>query len=61
LHQIDLFRPTRIAAVFARFDAVWSQQSNRDYAPDIPGDDFWQFTSLRATGSAARAEARVGC
>ena len=28
---------------FAQFQALWNQQSNHDYAPALPGDDFWQF------------------
>jgi hypothetical protein len=44
LHQVWLFalfqHPT---GFFAQFDTVWSQQSNRGYTPDIPGDDFWQY------------------
>ena len=28
---------------FSRAEAIWSQQSNRDYAPALGGDDFWQF------------------
>ncbi len=31
---------------FASAGAVWSQQSNRGYSPDIPGDDFWQFNAF---------------
>src|SRR5439155_21544754 len=32
--------------LFGEFDAVWSGQSNQGYAPDIPGDDFWQFNAF---------------
>ena len=28
---------------FSRAEAIWSQQSNRDYTPALGGDDFWQF------------------
>jgi Tfp pilus assembly protein PilF len=44
LHQIwlDAYYHHPIGA-FAQFSAVWSQQSNRGYTPDIPGDDFWQL------------------
>jgi len=47
--------------LFARASAVWSQQSNRGYSPDIPGDDFWQF-HLEAGWRffQRRMEARVG-
>lgn len=44
LHQLTLFGSfTHRCGFFARGDAVWSQQSNRGYAPRLPGDDFWQF------------------
>jgi tetratricopeptide (TPR) repeat protein len=62
LHQLDLFTAyTHRCGFFARFDAVWSRQSNRDYAPDIPGDDFWQFHIIAGYRFwQRRAEARVG-
>jgi outer membrane receptor protein involved in Fe transport/Flp pilus assembly protein TadD len=46
---------------FAEFSAVWSQQSNQDYTPDIPGDDFWQL-HIQAGWRfyQRRVEARVG-
>jgi outer membrane receptor protein involved in Fe transport len=28
---------------FSQFEAIWRSQSNYDYAPDLPGDDVWQF------------------
>lgn len=44
LHQVNLFGIfTHRCGFFARGDAIWTQQSNRGYTPDIPGDDFWQF------------------
>jgi tetratricopeptide (TPR) repeat protein len=44
LHQVFLYLLfNHPSGFFGQFDAVWSQQSNRDYTPDIPGDDFWQF------------------
>ena len=44
LHQIWLYAIVQHpSGFFAQFDTVWSQQSNRGYTPDIPGDDFWQF------------------
>jgi tetratricopeptide (TPR) repeat protein len=44
LHQVNLFvRFNYQSGLFSQFDTVWSQQSNRGYSPDIPGDDFWQF------------------
>jgi Tfp pilus assembly protein PilF len=47
--------------VFAQFSAVWSQQSNRGYTPDIPGDDFWQLhVQAGYRFWQRRIEARVG-
>jgi outer membrane receptor for monomeric catechols len=44
LHQLDLYAIfNHRCGFFARFDAIWSQQSNVGYSPDIPGDDFWQY------------------
>ena len=46
LHQVNLFtRFNHSSGFFSQFDAVWSQQSNQGYAPDLPGDDFWQFNA----------------
>jgi len=43
---VDLFvRFNYASGLFSQFDALWSQQSNRRYSPDIPGDDFWQFNA----------------
>ena len=47
--------------IAAFVDAVWSQQSNRDYAVDQPGDDFWQFHIVAGYRFwQRRAEARMG-
>ncbi len=44
LHQINFFAGlNHPSGFFARGEGVWTQQSNRGYSPDIPGDDFWQF------------------
>src|SRR5262249_29213548 len=44
LHQVDLYAIfNHPCGFFARFDAIWSQQSNVGYQPDIPGDDFWHY------------------
>jgi hypothetical protein len=44
LNQLDLFvLYQHRCGFFAQFDAIWSQQSNHGYTPDIPGDDFWQY------------------
>lgn len=62
LHQVNLFATyNHRCGFFGRFDAVWSQQSNRDYAADIPGDDFWQYHVFAGYRFwQRRAEARVG-
>jgi outer membrane receptor for monomeric catechols len=44
LHQLNLFaRFHHESGFFGGLDSIWSQQSNRGYTPDLPGDDFWQF------------------
>jgi tetratricopeptide (TPR) repeat protein len=62
LHQLDLFvLYQHRCGFFAQFDAIWSQQSNQGYKPDIPGDDFWQYNVyLGYRFWQRRAEARVG-
>jgi hypothetical protein len=46
---------------FSQLDTVWSQQSNRGYSPDIPGDDFWQFNIYAGYRFLhRRAELKVG-
>ncbi len=62
LHQVHLFANFYHACGgFAQVSGVWSQQSNRDYAPDIPGDDFWQFNAFVGYRFwERRAEARLG-
>jgi hypothetical protein len=62
LHQIwlDAYYHHPIG-VFGQFSAVWSQQSNRGYTPDIPGDDFWQLHVQAGWRFwQRRIEARVG-
>ncbi|HYT59535.1 MAG TPA: TonB-dependent receptor, partial [Haliangiales bacterium] len=62
LHQVNLFaRFNHSSGFFSQFDAVWSQQSNQRYSPDIPGDDFWQFNAyVGCRFLQRRAELRVG-
>jgi Flp pilus assembly protein TadD len=62
LHQANLFtRFNHSSGFFSQFDAVWTQQSNRGYSPDIPGDDFWQFNAYVGYRFLhRRAEARIG-
>ena len=46
---------------FAEGDALWNLQSNRGYAVDQPGDDFWQFNVFAGYRFPNRhAELRVG-
>ena len=46
LHQVHLAGTLNLpCGFFASAGAVWSQQSNRGYSTDIPGDDFWQFNA----------------
>jgi outer membrane receptor protein involved in Fe transport len=61
LHQVNLFALfAHPSAFFGRFDSIWSQQSNRGYTPDIPGDDFWQFNVMAGYRFARRrAEVRL--
>ncbi len=44
LHQLSLDALyNHRSGFFAQGQALWYSQSNRGYAPDQPGDDFWQF------------------
>lgn len=62
LHQLNLFALfNHESGFFSQADAIWSQQSNRGYSPDLPGDDFWQlnlFAGYRFPQR--RAEVRLG-
>jgi hypothetical protein len=62
LHQVTLDATYyHRCGFFARVDTVWSQQSNRGYSPDLPGDDFWQqnlYVGYRFLER--RAEAKLG-
>jgi len=62
LHQVNLFAVYNIpCGFFARGEAIWTQQSNRGYNPDIPGDDFWQFNLFAGYRFYHRAaEVRLG-
>jgi len=62
LHQVVLFARFNYASgFFSQFDTVWSQQSNRGYSPDIPGDDFWQFNMYAGYRFLQRrAELKIG-
>ncbi|MCI0747125.1 MAG: TonB-dependent receptor [Verrucomicrobia subdivision 3 bacterium] len=44
LHQVNLYGAFHHrCGFFSQVNAVWTQQSNRKYTTDIPGDDIWQF------------------
>jgi tetratricopeptide (TPR) repeat protein len=62
LNQLDLFAIYQCpCGFFAQFDALWSQQSNHGYSPDLPGDNFWQFNLYAGYRLwQRRAEARLG-
>jgi hypothetical protein len=62
LHQVNLHATYQLrCGFFAQFGAVWSQQSNQGYSPDIPGDDFWQYNlHLGYRFYQRRVEARIG-
>jgi len=62
LHQLYLFGLwNHSSGFFGQFQSVWSAQSNQGYLPDIPGDDFWQFSCYAGYRFPRRkAEVRVG-
>jgi outer membrane receptor protein involved in Fe transport len=62
LHQLNLFAIYNCpCGFFSRAEAIWSQQSNRGYTPDIPGDEFWQFNLYAGYRFWHRAaEVRIG-
>ena len=62
LHQVNLFGLfNHSSGFFSQFEAIWSQQSNQGYSPDIPGDDFWQFNAFVGYRFFRRAaEVRLG-
>jgi outer membrane receptor protein involved in Fe transport len=44
LHQVNLYSIyNHPCGFFAQFNALWYSQDNSGYAPNRPGDDFWQF------------------
>jgi outer membrane receptor protein involved in Fe transport len=62
LHQLrfDAIYNTPVG-FFAQLEALWNLQSNHGYAPDIPGDDFWQFNVFAGYRFPGRkVEVRVG-
>ena len=47
LHQVRLYaRFNHESGFYSQIESLWSQQSNRGYTPNIPGDDFWQFNAF---------------
>lgn len=49
------------SGLFSMAEAVWRGQSNRDYEPDLPDDEFWQFNFYVGYRFARRrAEVRFG-
>ena len=34
------------SGAFGQFNAIWSEQTNRDYRQDLDGDDFWHYNVL---------------
>ena len=47
LHQARFYaRFNHESGLYTHLEGIWSQQSNRGYTPDIPGDDFWQFNAF---------------
>ena len=62
LHQVNLGGTfNHPCGFYAQAGAIWSQQSNRGYAPDIPGDDFWQYNAFVGYRFARRhADLRLG-
>ncbi len=59
MHLFALF--SHPSGFFSQFDALWSHQSNRDDASDMPGDEFWQFNIFGGYRFARRrAELRIG-
>ncbi len=62
LHQLNFYAIYQHrCGFFSEFDAIWHAQSNRGYAPDQRGDDFWQFNIFAGYRFARRhAELRLG-
>jgi tetratricopeptide (TPR) repeat protein len=62
LHQVQLYALCNFSSgFFTELGAVWSGQSNYDYAPPLKGDDVWQFNAFAGYRFWRRhAEARVG-
>ncbi len=47
LHQLKVYaRFNHQSGFYSQVEGIWSQQSNRGYATDLPGDDFFQFNAF---------------
>jgi outer membrane receptor protein involved in Fe transport len=47
LQQLFMFaRVNHPSGIFGEFDSIWSHQSNRGYAQNLPGEDLWQFNAF---------------
>lgn len=47
LHQLHLYGLVHHpSGLFGSLESIWSQQSNRGYAPDMPGSDFWHLNAF---------------
>ena len=62
LHQVNLFALyNHPSGIFGEFETIWSQQSNRGFTPNEPGDDFWQYNVyLGYRFLQRRGEVRIG-
>jgi Tfp pilus assembly protein PilF len=47
LQQAELFAIyNHTSGLFLRTEALWNDQRNGGYTPNLPGDDFWQFNAF---------------
>lgn len=62
LHQVRVYaRFNHESGFFSDVEGIWSQQSNRGYTPNIPGDDFWHFNAYAGYRFyQRRAQVRLG-
>jgi tetratricopeptide (TPR) repeat protein len=62
LHQLNMYAIySHRCGFFSQFHSIWNTQSNHGYAPDLPGDDFWQFNFFAGYRFPRRlAEIRLG-
>jgi len=62
MQQAELFAIfNHPSGFFLRGEALWNDQSNAGYTPNLPGDDFWQFNAFAGYRFFhRRAELRLG-